>query len=194
MITPNQCFSFVLLFSAAPRTSHRRIHYIIVAPAPPTTSPSTLANSPLPLEDDSGIDSNNFGGFNPFQPGSKIPTGGGLGILANDDRKHPSPSTSGGLVSPRSMRMKELTADLLACISDDESVSHLLKSNEEFLLEQLNNIDAVLEPDGVFTPSMSRRERFEQYRRVMEDRIRTARMPAVKNVLSAMKDFVSSKE
>ena len=201
MVTPNQCFSFVLLFSVAPYshhvsgfaalTSHWRIHTLVfVAPAPP----SALANSPLPLEDDSDNGLNDFGAFNPFQPGSKMPMGGGFGILANDDRKRPPPSTPGGLVSPRSMRMKELTTDLLACISDNESVSDLLKANEEFLLEQLNNIDAVLEPDSVFTPSMSRSERFEQYRRVMEERIRTARVPAAKNVLTALKDFVSSKE
>jgi hypothetical protein len=90
--------------------------------------------------------------------------------------------------------MKELTTDLLACISEDESVSKLLESNEEFLLEQLNNLDAVLEPDSVFTPSMSRSERFEQYRKVMEDRIRNARVPAAKNALRALKEFVSSRE
>ncbi len=123
-----------------------------------------------------------------------MPSRGGFGTLSDDDRKQPSPSTPGGRVSPRSMRMKELTTDLLACISEDESVSKLLESNEEFLLEQLNNLDAVLEPDSVFTPSMSRSERFEQYRKVMEDRIRNARVPAAKNALRALKEFVSSRE
>ena len=42
--------------------------------------------------------------------------------------------------------MKELTTELLLNISDDDMISKLLLSNEEFLLEQLNNVDAVLEP------------------------------------------------
>lgn len=165
-----------------------------MTPTQSTTSASALANSPLFSGDDNDNESNVFDGFNPFQPGSKMTSRGGFGILASDDRKQPPPSTPGGRVSPRGMRMKELTTNLLACISDDESVSHLLRTNEEFLLEQLNNIDAALEPDSVFTPSMSRSERFEQYRRVMEDRIRNAKAPAAKNVLSALKDFVTSKE
>ena len=89
---------------------------------------------------------------------------------------------------------QELTTDLLARLSDDESVSRLLRSNEEFLLEQLNNLDAVLEPDSVFFSHMSREERFERYRQVMEERIENARAPAAKKALGALKDFVWSKK
>jgi hypothetical protein len=189
MASPTQYCFFVLMISVAVSG--------FVAPTHSSHATSTWprASSPLFSGDKNDNESNEFGSFNPFQPGSKMPSGGGFGILTNDDRKQPSsPTTPGGLVSPRSMRMKELTTDLLACISDDESVSRLLQTNEEFLLEQLNNIDAVLEPDSVFTPSMSRSERYEQYRRVMEERIRNARVPAAKNVLKALMDFVSSKE
>ncbi|KAL7518031.1 hypothetical protein ACHAWX_002896 [Stephanocyclus meneghinianus] len=92
------------------------------------------------------------------------------------------------------MKMKQLTTELLASISDPESVSQLLQSNEGFLLEQLNNIDAVLEPDSVFHPAMTRKERFERYRQVMDERIESARVPAARNVLTLLKDFVLSKE
>jgi hypothetical protein len=92
------------------------------------------------------------------------------------------------------MRMKELTTDLLARISDEEAVYCLLQSNETFLLEQLNNLEAVLEPDSVFSPDMSREERFIRYQQVMEERIKTARAPAAKKALGALKDFVWSRK
>ena len=184
------CPHHVSGFLQATTTTHRQIR-IIAAPS----SQTVLADSPLFSGDDNISDSNEFVGFNPFQPGSKIiSSGGGVGTFSNYERTQPPPATPGGQVSPRQMRMKELTTTLLACISDDESVAKVLQSNEEFLLEQLNNLDAVLEPDSIFTPNMSRSERFEQYRQVMEERIRTARAPVAKNVLRALQDFVSSKE
>ena len=92
------------------------------------------------------------------------------------------------------MKMKDITTDLLMCISDDESVSELLLSNEEFLLEQLNNLDAVLEPDSVMTPDMTRPQRFQRYEEVMQERIDGARAPAAKKALGALKGFVMSRE
>ncbi|KAL3770197.1 hypothetical protein ACHAWU_009137 [Discostella pseudostelligera] len=200
MSSPRLCFFSLLLIIAASgfiAPTHRQFHnkkIVSLSSSSHSISTSALANSPLFSGDNNDNDSNDFSGFNPFQPGSKMPSSGGFETLSDDDRKQPSPSTPGGRVSPRSMRMKELTTDLLACISDEDSVSNLLESNEEFLLEQLNNLDAVLEPDSIFTPSMSRSERFEQYRQVMEDRIRNARAPAAKNALRALKEFVSSRE
>lgn len=167
---------------------HRRTHIIR------STLSTALENSPLFSNDDANSDSSEFVGFNPFRPGSKIPTKGGFGILSDDERRQPPPSTPGGRISPRQMRMKELTTDLLAHISDAESVSRLLQSNEDFLLEQLINLDAVLEPDSVLSPDMSREERFERYRQVMEERIENARAPAAKKALGALKDFVWSRK
>ncbi|KAL3784195.1 hypothetical protein HJC23_001394 [Cyclotella cryptica] len=133
---------------------------------------------------------NEFDGFNPFQPGSKIqPKSSGIIIGSS-----PNKETPGGRISPRQMKMKQLTTELLASISDPQSVSTLLESNEGFLLEQLNNLDAVLEPDSVFHPSMNRKERFERYRQVMDERIESARAPAARNVLTLLKEFVLSKE
>ena len=156
---------------------------------------SRLQISPLfqPEKNDDET-SNEFDGFNPFTPGAKIPTKGGFGILSDSERKQPTPSTPGGQISPRQMKMKDITTDLLMCISDDESVSELLLSNEEFLLEQLNNLDAVLEPDSVMTPDMTRPQRFQRYEEVMQERIDGARAPAAKKALGALKGFVMSRE
>jgi len=167
-----------------------------ITQAPPQSGRSSrLQSSPLfePEKNDDEM-SNDFQGFNPFTPGAKMPTKGGFGILSDNERKQPPPTTPGGQISPRQMKMKEITTELLMCISDDESVSELLLSHEEFLLNQLNNVDAVLEPDSVLTPDMTRSQRFQRYGEVMQERIDGARAPAAKKALGALKDFVMSRE
>jgi len=161
-----------------------------------SSSTTSLANSPLFTDEsnNSNDDNDEFDGFNPFQPGAKIKTKGGFGILADDDRKQQTQPTPGGQVSPRQMRMKEITTDLLMRLSDDDAVSELLQSNEDFLLQQLNDLDIVLESDSVYTPDMNREERFTRYREVMDERIENARAPAAKKALSALLRFVSSRE
>lgn len=198
----SKCLVFTLFVGIAQCSISARPTIVVGYLAPPhrrahimkSTSSTTIANSPLFSDDGANSDSNEFGGFNPFRPGSKVQTKGGFGILSDDERRQPPPTTPGGRISPRQMRMKELTTDLLAHLFDDESISRLLRSNEEFLLEQLNNLDAVLEPDSVFSPDMSREERFERYRQVMEERIENARAPAAKKALGALQDFVWSKK
>jgi hypothetical protein len=133
---------------------------------------------------------NEFEGFNPFQPGSKI-SKSTSGITVGSARSNETP---GGRISPRAMKMKELTASLFQSISDKESVQQILNNHEDFLLEQFNNLGVVLEEDSIFTPDMSREERFQRYKVVMEERIQGARAPAAKNILIALREFVLSKE
>ena len=178
---------------------------IIVALSKTHRNLSKLQSSPLfqPDQNDNDItttssssdDANEFQGFNPVTPGAKIPTKGGFGILSDADRKQPlNNQTPGGQISPRQMKMKELTTELLLNISDDDMISKLLLSNEEFLLEQLDNVDAVLEPDSVLTPDMTREGRFRQYEKVMNERITGARAPVAKKALGVLRDFVLSRE
>lgn len=157
---------------------------------------STLPSSPLfsPDPDENDSDSDDFGGFNPFAPGSRIPAKGGFGVLSDSERRRPPPTTPGGLVSPRAMRMKELTTTLLSVLSDDAAVEKLLRENADFLLDQLDNDGAALEVDSVYAPGMTRGERYERYREVMDGRIEGARAPAAKKALGALRDFVSSRE
>ena len=160
------------------------------------TAGSALPSSPLfsPDPDENDSDSDDFGGFNPFAPGSRIPAKGGFGVLSDSERRRPPPTTPGGLVSPRAMRMKELTTTLLSVLSDDAAVEKLLRENADFLLDQLDNDGAALEVDSVYAPGMTRGERYERYREVMDGRIEGARAPAAKNALGALRDFVSSRE
>eukprot|EP01082_Thalassiosira_pseudonana_P002878 g3633.t1 g3633 contig12:2463085-2463747(-) len=156
-----------------------------------TATTTRLHSSPL-FESESASDTtkDDFEGFNPFQPGSKIRTKSGFGI---PNETQPT-STPGGQISPRQMRMKELTTDLLARISSVEAVEELLQENEEFLLDQLNNLDAVLESDSVFTMEMTREERFVRYREVMIERIGSARAPVAKRALTLLMEFVLRRE
>ena len=61
-------------------------------------------------------------------------------------------------------------------------------------MEQLNNLDAVLEADSVYTYDMSREDRFRRYEQVMEERIENARAPAAKKALGVLKEFVLDRE
>ena len=108
--------------------SHHQLHNNIFYSSTSTKSQHQLhANSPLFSDEENNNESDNeFDGFNPFQPGAKIKTKGGFGILSDDERKQPAPTTPGGQISPRQMRMKELTTDLLARLSDEDAVSELL--------------------------------------------------------------------
>ena len=161
----------------------------------PLFQPDQNDNDTTTASSSSSDDDNEFQGFNPFTPGAKIPTKGGFGILSDADRKQPlNNQTPGGQISPRQMKMKELTTELLLNISDDDMISKLLLSNEEFLLEQLNNVDAVLEPDSVLSPDMTREERFRQYEKVMNERIDGARAPVAKKALGVLRDFVLNRE
>jgi hypothetical protein len=136
---------------------------------------------------------NEFDDFNPFQPGSKLSSNSSKsGILTIG--KQSSNVTPGGQISPRAMKMAELTSTLLNSISDDIATHEILLQNEHFLLEQFNNVDCVLEEGSIFTPDMSREERFKRYRLVMGERIDKARVPAARGVLCKLMEFVLSRE
>jgi len=90
--------------------------------------------------------------------------------------------------------MQELTNELLNCANDSSQMQEILNSYQDFLLEPLDDDDAVLDPDSIYTADMSRAERYQAYRGSMEERVRSARNPTVRTVLEAMKDFVLSFE
>eukprot|EP00579_Thalassiosira_antarctica_P007074 CAMPEP_0201888692 /NCGR_PEP_ID=MMETSP0902-20130614/28212_1 /ASSEMBLY_ACC=CAM_ASM_000551 /TAXON_ID=420261 /ORGANISM="Thalassiosira antarctica, Strain CCMP982" /LENGTH=125 /DNA_ID=CAMNT_0048419011 /DNA_START=59 /DNA_END=432 /DNA_ORIENTATION=+ len=119
-------YVFLTLIGIAPCSifNHSIMVTAFIAPspqyimAPPSFwTSTTLSNSPLFSPEKDGTDSQGFDGFNPFQPGSKMPKKGGFGVLSDEERKQQTPSSPGGRISPRQMRMKELITDLLACLS-----------------------------------------------------------------------------
>jgi len=106
-----------------------------------------------------------------------------------------SGNTSRSVISLRKVRMSEISQDLLRVVaSDSERMDRILKDNAEFLLEPLEDDDAVLDPDSIYSTDMDRSGRYEAYRTSMEERIKNARNRDVRKVLTALRDFVLSHE
>ena len=87
--------------------------------------------------------------------------------------------------------MSSLIESLLA--ASPEERRDILLSHEEFLLQQFDP-EAALDAESIFTPDMSRGERFEVYRAEMERRMGLAKRGEVRSVLGGMMVFVLERE
>ena len=106
---------------------------------------------------------------------------------------------SGTQISIRKTTMQRLTSELLNCGTADTPENQqrrqdVLAEYQDFLLEPLEDDDAVLDPDSIYTPGMTRAQRYEAYKASMDERVGSARNPQARIVLSAMRDFVLSFE
>lgn len=90
----------------------------------------------------------------------------------------------------RKVHMQELTQDIMRNINDDASILAILENAREFLLEPFESENAVLDPDSIFEPGMSRPEKFERYRSIMNKRIDDAKNQSLKKLLQSMMDYV----
>merc|ERR1712008_574921 len=59
-------------------------------------------------------------------------------------------------ISMRKTRMQEMTGELLNAVGDESMTNEILNRFKKFLLEPLDVQDAVLEPDSIYIPQMSR--------------------------------------
>ena len=116
-------------------------------------------------------------GFNPFQ------------YQARGNRAY---SMSGTQISLRKTGMQQLIAALLQ--APPENIQDILESHKDFLLEPLEDMDAVLDPDSIYRGDMTRSQRYQAYRESMQERLAKARDPKAQKVLQAMMDFVLSFE
>lgn len=119
-------------------------------------------------------------GFNPFSYKS--------------DRSNAATSYLGTKISLRKTTMTELVNELINTDASDEEMRPILHQYKEFLLEPLEDAEAVSDQDSIYTSSMNREERYRAYQASMEERIETAKNSKVKNVLTAMKDYLLSFE
>lgn len=123
-------------------------------------------------------------------------------------------------ISLRKIRMQEMTGELLNAGGDEAMTNEILNRFKDFLLEPLDDPNAVLvsetavvewqsfwtsawfwleclllqESDSIYTPQMSRKERYEAYRTSMDQRIQSSKNGSVRSVLQSMRDFVLSFE
>ena len=127
--------------------------------------------------------------------------------------------SASNIISLRKTRMQELTRELLEAVIEDSNsstasspsssldntstssgsaaasaaptaVRTVLDGYKDFLLEPLEEQDAVLDPDSIYKPNMTRRQRYEAYRQEMDRRLSQARNKQAQAVLTAMKEYV----
>ena len=79
-------------------------------------------------------------------------------------------------------------------INDDEKIQELLEKARSLLLEPLDNDNAALDPESIYSPGMTRAQRYLKYRLTMEARISSASRADLKKMLQAMKDYVLSQQ
>lgn len=88
--------------------------------------------------------------------------------------------------------MQEIVNQLLDSSDQPETLQSILQQNKEFLLEPLEDDQAVLELDSIYRAGMSRNERYQTYEESMKERMERARNSATKTVLTALMEFVMS--
>jgi hypothetical protein len=142
-----------------------------------TTIRSAFPDSDKLTSNDGG--SGEFSDFNPF---------------SYQTDKNKKSSGNPNIISLRKTSMQTLTYEMLDSVQDPELLQTMLQDNRDFLLETLEDKEAVLDPDSVYTYNMSRAERYQAYRNTMQERMSTAKNPAVRQVLTALYDFVTSHE
>ena len=143
-------------------------------------SPLFDTSSSSPTEPSADGDWSNF---NPFQQAASTSSSAQSTSMAGI-------STSGTPLSLRTMRMKSITGDLYQYNKYPSKMEEILRTNSDFLVEQLVDAQAVLDLDSVYTADMSLDERREKYAAVMEERVAGARSEEVRRVLVALRDFV----
>lgn len=90
--------------------------------------------------------------------------------------------------------MQELMGKLINANTENDEIPALLMSNEEFLMEPLEDDDAVMDEDSIYDLGMSREERFERYNKVMQEREEKAVNKKVEVILKIMREFVMSRK
>jgi len=106
----------------------------------------------------------------------------------------PMPSIPGSSThSLRKILIQDLMNDLLENTEDDAILEKILSKNVDLLMEPLNADDALMDEDSIYSPEMTREERFKIYDQVMQQREKKAVNSSVKKVLSFMREFVMSR-
>ena len=98
------------------------------------------------------------------------------------------------VISLRKTTKSEVVNELVNTNGTSEAMNPILQNFKDFLLEPLEDDEAVLDPDSIYKPNMSRQERYQAYNNSMEERIKKARSPQGKQVLMAMQEFFLSFE
>jgi hypothetical protein len=124
-------------------------------------------------------------GFNPWNYATRTDTSPDPPLL----RENRS-SLNNNVVSLRQNRMQQLMSELLNAAPNKNLMQSILQENKEFLLEPIEDEDAVQDVDSIYLRCKNRQERYRAYEQAMEQRLDSAKNPTAKLVLTAMKEFV----
>lgn len=140
-------------------------------------------------------------GFNPLNYDAAVSSRG-----AGTSSSSTPYSSVQNVISLRQTRMQQVMAELLNAASVDATkadkinnegkqqptlLQTVLEENRDFLLEPLDDEDAVQDPnDSIYIGCASREERYHAFEQTMAERIQRARDPTAKRVLTALRDFV----
>jgi len=133
-------------------------------------------------EGNNNNNNNDFAGFNPLNYNAAV-------------NRPPSTSAS-TVISLRQIRMQQITSEMLNSLhpSNESQQTQLLRTilekHRDFLLEPLEDADAVQDTDSIYLSCRTRAERYRAFDQSMTQRLATARDPSVRQVLTALKDFV----
>ena len=133
-------------------------------------------------------------GFNPFDQSSGK---GSDGLI-----------TTSATAQYRQNRMEGIMSELLECVNantgkiggldEDEMntlLTDILDQHRDFLLEPLDDEEAVLDRDSIYSdPSLDRAGRYGVYRETMAERVKNARYAQTRRILQCMMDYVLSFE
>jgi len=111
-------------------------------------------------------------------------------IIIKTKKSSRSPGSAPPRVDLRSVRMSSLTSDLLNSLGDESEMRSILEDNRDFLLEPLEVEDSLAASGSIYTPDMSRLERYQAYRKSVEERLISSKNEKAKKVLTAMRDYV----
>lgn len=137
----------------------------------------------LRLSDNDDTTSFSAGSFNPFTYDAKV-------SLSSSSFANNLNSSTRNVVSLRKTRMQSMTNAMLNAVPDEAQLLLLLQEHKDFLLEPLEDADAVQEADSVYLGCTSRTERYRAFEQSLTDRLLTAKDPAVRQVLMTLKHFV----
>lgn len=141
-----------------------------------------MKENDLASTDDGNNNSNNaFAGFNPLNYNAAV---------------NRPPTSASTVISLRQLRMQQINSEMLNSLdpSNESQQNQLLRTilekHRDFLLEPLEDADAVQDTDSIYLSCRTRAERYRAFEQSLSQRLATARDPSVRQVLTALKDFV----
>ena len=104
-------------------------------------------------------------------------------------------ANSNNIISLRQTQMQQVMGQLLTAVSSSSSSSSsvraVLEEHRDFLLEPLDDEQAVQDNDSIYQHCTTRAERYRAFATTMEERIaRTRDASPAKQVLVALRDYV----